>query len=142
MPKTYFGVANSALSQCYSYSLSPLKEVSQLLHIQPTFFQVQAEEESLLRNSDLVSQGWVIVPSLQFGGNLHSKHIFCCCSVANLYLTLCDPHELQHTRLPFLHYSLEFAQIHVHCVGDAIQPFHPLLSSSASNLSQHQGLFQ
>ena len=37
----------------------------------------------------------------------------------------------------------EFAQIHVHWVGDAIQPSHPLLSPSpfAFNLSQHQGLF-
>ena len=42
------------------------------------------------------------------------------------------------------HYLLEFAQIHVHCVGDAIQPSHPLSSPSppALNLSQHQGLFQ
>ena len=32
---------------------------------------------------------------------------------------------------------------HVHWVGDAIQPSHPLLSPSpALNLSQHQGLFQ
>jgi len=33
---------------------------------------------------------------------------------------------------------------HVHQVGDAIQPSHPLLSPSppAFNLSQHQGLFQ
>ena len=33
---------------------------------------------------------------------------------------------------------------HVHRVGDAIQPSHPLLSPSslALNLSQHQGLFQ
>ena len=43
-----------------------------------------------------------------------------------------------------LHYILEFAQIHVHWVGDAIQPSHPLLPSSpfAFNLSQHRGLFQ
>ena len=27
----------------------------------------------------------------------------------------------------FLHYSMEFAQIHVHCISDAIQPSHPLL---------------
>ena len=43
-----------------------------------------------------------------------------------------------------LHYLLEFAQIHVHWVSDAIQPFH-LLSPPAPpafNLSQHQGLFQ
>ena len=45
---------------------------------------------------------------------------------------------------PVIHYLLEFAQIHVHCIGDAIQPSHPLLPSyhSAFNLSQHQGLFQ
>ena len=35
-------------------------------------------------------------------------------------------------------------QIHVHRVGDAIQPSHPLSSTSppALNLSQHQGLFK
>ena len=39
---------------------------------------------------------------------------------------------------------LEFAQTHVHRVGDAIQPSHPLLSPSppAFNLSRHQGLYQ
>ena len=42
-----------------------------------------------------------------------------------------------------LHYLLEFVQIHVHWVGNATQPSHPLLSLSplALNLSQHQGLF-
>ena len=45
---------------------------------------------------------------------------------------------------PDLHYLLEFAQMHVHYVGDAIQPSHPLLPPSlpALNLSQPQGLFQ
>ena len=43
---------------------------------------------------------------------------------------------------PVHHHLLEFAQTHVHWVGDAIQPSHPLLSPSppAFNLSQHQGL--
>ena len=42
------------------------------------------------------------------------------------------------------HYLLEFAQIHVHKVGDAISPSHPLLSPSpfALDLSQYQDLFQ
>ena len=31
---------------------------------------------------------------------------------------------------PVLHYLPEFAQTHVYCVGDAIQPSHPLLSPS------------
>ena len=54
------------------------------------------------------------------------------------------PLRLQHTRLPVLHSLPEFAHIHVHWVGDAIQPSHPLLSPSppALSLSQHQGLSQ
>ena len=45
---------------------------------------------------------------------------------------------------PFLPYLRNFAQTHVHWVGDAIQPSHPLSSPSppALNLSRHQGLFQ
>ena len=42
------------------------------------------------------------------------------------------------------HQFPELAHTHVHQVGNAIQPSHPLLSPSppAFNLSQHQGLFQ
>ena len=42
--------------------------------------------------------------------------------------------------LPVHHQLLEFIQTHVHRVGDAIQPSHPLSSPSppAFNLSQHQ----
>ena len=46
--------------------------------------------------------------------------------------------------LPAHHQLPESTQTHVHPVGDAIQPSHPLLPSSlpAPNLSQHQGLSQ
>ena len=46
--------------------------------------------------------------------------------------------------LPVHHQLLEFTQTHVHQVGDAIQPSHPLSSPSppALNPSQHQDLFQ
>ena len=46
--------------------------------------------------------------------------------------------------IPVHHHLPEFTQTHVHRVGDAIQPSHPLLSPSppAPNPSQHQGLFQ
>ena len=45
---------------------------------------------------------------------------------------------------PVHHQLPELAQTHVHQVGDAIQPFHPLWSPypPALNLSQHPGLFQ
>ena len=44
---------------------------------------------------------------------------------------------------PVLHYLLKFAQIHIHGVGNVIQPSHPLLppSPQALSLSQHQSLF-
>ena len=57
--------------------------------------------------------------------------------------TLCNPMNRSTPGLPVHHQLLEFTQTHVHWVGDAIQPSHPLSSpSSALNLSQHQGLFK
>ena len=44
--------------------------------------------------------------------------------------------------LPVPHYFPEFAQVHVHWVGDAIQPSHPLPPSSPFAFSLSQGLFQ
>ena len=46
--------------------------------------------------------------------------------------------------LPVPLHLLEFAQVHFHCISDAIQSSHPLTPSSPSalNLSQYQGLFQ
>ena len=57
---------------------------------------------------------------------------------------LCDLMECSTSGLPVHHQLPEFAQTHVHWVGDAIQPSHPLLSPSppALNLSQHQSLFK
>ena len=57
---------------------------------------------------------------------------------------LCDPMNHSTPGLPVHHQLPEFTQIHVHWVGDAIQPSHPPLPLSlfAFNLSQHQGLFQ
>ena len=58
--------------------------------------------------------------------------------------TLWDPMNCSTPGLPVHHHLLEFTQIHVHGVGDAIQPSHPLLSPfpPAPNPSQHQSLFQ
>ena len=53
---------------------------------------------------------------------------------------LCDPMDCSMPDFPILDYRLEFVQIHVHWVGDAIQPSLLLLSPSlpAFNLSQIQ----
>ena len=72
------------------------------------------------------------VGSVQFG------------SVAQSCLTLCDPMNRSTPGLPVHHHLPEFTQTHIHRVGDAIQPSHPLSSPfpPAPNPSQHQGLFQ
>ena len=58
--------------------------------------------------------------------------------------TLRDPMDHSTPSLPVHHQLLEFTQTHVHWVGDAIQPPHPLPSPSppAFSLFQHQGLFR
>ena len=72
-------------------------------------------------------------------------------SVSQSCLTLCDPMKHSTPGLPVHHQLLEFTQTHVHRVGDANQPSHPLLSPSppllspsppAPNPSQNQGLFR
>ena len=62
-------------------------------------------------------------------------------SVTQSCLTLCNTTDYSMPSLPAPHHLPKFAQVHVHCIGDAIQPPHPLMCSSPSalNLSQHQG---
>ena len=80
---------------------------------------------------------------------LHISSIQFSCSVTSDSLwphgvQLCNSMDCSMPGLPVHHQLLELVQTHVHQVGDAIQPSHPLLSPSppAFNLSQHQGLFQ
>ena len=75
--------------------------------------------------------------------NLYSEvHQFS--SVAQSCPTLSDLMNHSTPDLPVPHQLSESTQTHVHCVGDAIQPSQPLLSTSppALNLSQNQGLFK
>ena len=65
-------------------------------------------------------------------------------SVAQSCPILCDQMNCSTPGLPVHHLLLEFTQTHVHQVGDAVQPSHPLSSPSppAPNPSQHQSIFQ
>ena len=93
---------------------------------------VQASSHAFLN----VSGGIILTCQVPTAGSCCSD---CCCWVP---LTLCNHMDCSTPGFPVLDYLLEFA--HVHWVGDAIQPSHPLSSSSppAFTLSQHQGLFQ
>ena len=66
----------------------------------------------------------------------------CCSSVAKSCPTLCDPVNCSMAGFSVHHYLPEFAQTHVHWVGDAIQPSLLPSSPAAFSLSQRQGLFQ
>ena len=61
-------------------------------------------------------------------------------SVTQSRPTLCNPTDSSTPGFPVHHQLPELAQTHVHGVGDAIQPSHPLLSPSppASDPSWHQ----
>ena len=64
-------------------------------------------------------------------------------SVAQSCPTFCDHVNCSMPGLPVHHQLPESTQTHVHRVGDAIQPSHPLsFPSPAVNLSQHQGLLK
>ena len=75
---------------------------------------------------------WLLKVSVQFS------------SVAQSCPILCDLMDCSKPGFPVHHQHPELLQTHVHRVGEAIQPSHPLLSPSppAFNLSQHQGLFK
>jgi len=81
---------------------------------------------------DSVKVGCMSACSVQFG------------SVPQSCPALCNPMDCSTPGFPVHHQLPELAQTHVHRVGDAIQPSHPLSSPSppALNLSQHQDLFQ
>ena len=66
------------------------------------------------------------------------------CSVTQSCQTLCDPMDYSMPGFPVLPHLQEFAQTHVHSIGNTNQPSHPLSPPSppALNLSQNQSLFQ
>ena len=61
------------------------------------------------------------------------------CAAAQSCPTLCDPMDCSMPGLPVHHQLPEPTQTHIHPLGDAIQPSHPLSypSPPAFNLSQH-----
>ena len=62
-------------------------------------------------------------------------YLHCCCSVTKSCPTLYNPMNCSMPGFPFLHHLPEFAQIHVHWVGEVIQPSHPLMPPFSGVLS-------
>ena len=79
----------------------------------------------------LLERGLILEPFLlRFQPALNRNYWNQFSSVAQLCPTLCNPMNRSTPRLPVHHQLLEFTQTHVHRVGDAIQPSHPLSSPS------------
>ena len=75
--------------------------------------------------------------------NSAEYHAYLISSVAQSCPTLQDPMNHCTPGLPVHHQLLDFTQTHVHWVGDAIQPSHPLSSPSPStNLLHNLCLFK
>ena len=72
-------------------------------------------------------QGWFLLGLI----GLISLQL-CCCSVTQSCLTLGDLVDCSTPGLPVPPHLPKFAQVHVHCIDDAIQPSHPLMPSSSA----------
>ena len=107
-----------------------------LLDIETALISLDSQQ-CLFYSANLPGCAWVSLPGVN-SGNSKSN------SVTHSCLTLCDPMDCSMPDFPVHHQLPELTQTHVHRVGDAIQPSHPLSSPSPPtlNLSQHQGLFQ
>ena len=113
---------------------SILKEISPEYSLEGLMLKLKLQNSGhLMRRADSFEK------TLMLGkteGRMRSV-IECCCAVAQLRPTLCDPMDCSTPGLPVHHQLPEFTQTHVHWVGNAIQLSHPLWSPSppAFNLS-------
>ena len=128
-----------------SFRISPFNEYSGLISFRIDWFDLLAVQGSLKESSPAPQfeshQLFSAQPALCSFVTFNSVQFS---SVTQSCLTLCDPMNRSIPGLPVHHHLPEFTQTHVHRVGDAIQPSHPLSSPSppAPNPSQHQSLFQ
>ena len=125
-------------SETVLYFLYQLKKNTQILS---TLREYLLEMECLSWTT--ISSGSDIYADLQFFLNDSFPRLSQFSSVTQSCPTLCNPMDCSMPGLPVLHHISELAQMHVHWVGDAIQPSCPLSSpfSPVLSLSQHQGLF-
>ena len=129
-----------------------------LIHMRTQYYMIHGQLELRIRRTDckLYADFWLgrgsapLTPKL-FRSQLYMVQIFVTftrlcqfSSVTQSCPALCDPMNCSTPGLPVHHQLPDFTQTHVHQIGDAIQPSHPLSSPFplAPNPSQHQSLFQ
>ena len=140
--KRHYWYRNYYCLQLYGLILRSIYKLVLKFHMEEKIWKKSAEKlgvRGLRQNSNnIFPLNWAV-------GNAHcTAMLYTFSSVAQLCPTLCDPMNCSTPGLPVHHQLPEFTQTHVHRVGDAIQPSHPLSSPSPPdpNPSQHQSLFQ
>ena len=125
----FYSTPVKGLLKSSQYHLSSSSKISEIL-LNLWIFQLSRRDTPSLLCKNITILSFYTFSSIQFSHSVVSDSL--------------RPHGLQHTRLPCPSPTPGASQTHVHWVGDAIQPPHPLSSPSppAFNLSQHQGLFQ
>ena len=124
----------------FSFSISPSNEYSGLNYFRMDWLDLLAAQGALqsLSSTTLLKHHF-------FGLSLPHGSTFIVATVQlPIHVQLCNPMDCSTTGFSVPHHLLKFAQVHDHCISDAIQPSHPLTPSSpfALNISQYQGLFQ
>ena len=125
----FYSTPVKGLLKSSQYHLSSSSKISEIL-LNLWISQLSRRDTPSLLCKNIAILSFYTFSSIQFSHSVVSDSL--------------RPHGLQHTRLPCPSPTPGASQTHVHWVGDAIQPPHPLSSPSppAFNLSQHQGLFQ
>ena len=154
---SYFKSWKMMLWKCFTQYVSRFGKLSSGHRTGKDQFSFQSQRRAMPKNVQTTAQlhsthmlARSVFPDVQVGfrkdrgsrdqiANIHSVQFS---SVAQSCPTLCDPMNHSTPGLPVHHQLPEFTQTHVHRVGDAIQPSHPLSSPFAPSPSQHQGLFQ
>ena len=72
---------------------------------------------------------WVVRTLMIYSLSRFQVYCWCYCSDCRLCPSLCNPMDCSMPGLSVPHHLPEFAQVHVRCIGDAIQPSYPLMPS-------------
>ena len=102
--------------------------ISSQYYIRRIFFQLLRKNNQVTANLKKTKN-----PTFQYWILLHERDFFLYqfSSVAQSCPTHCDPMNCSMPGLPVHHQFLEFTQTHIHWVGDAIQPSHPVVPFSS-----------
>ena len=128
------------IKHCYQISWASPVAQWQRIHLPAQETQVQSLDEEMATHSilagiilwteepgELQSMWSQRVRQLNTHAHIKSVGFLLCCycySVVKSCPTLCDCMDCSTRGFPVLPCFLEFAQTHVHCVSDAIQPSH------------------